>query len=75
LNDEGNNVVQDCESHKISYPSGGFVANSDIFLLYFLWALLGRKTMDERERGFTGKKKKKEGEEGIDEREFNELKL
>jgi hypothetical protein len=64
LNDEGNNVVQDCESRKISYPSGGFVANSDIFLLYFLWALLGRKTMDERERErFYRKKKKKKRKE------------
>jgi hypothetical protein len=31
--------------------------------------------MKERERFYRKKKKKKEGEEGIDEREFNELKL
>jgi hypothetical protein len=59
LNDEGKNVVQDFENHKISYPSGGSVANSDIFLLYFLWALLGRKTMDERERLRFYRQKKK----------------
>jgi hypothetical protein len=44
--------------YKIPYPSGGSFAKSNIFLLHFLWALLVRKMMDGRKRGFTDEKMK-----------------
>jgi hypothetical protein len=69
------------ESHKISnisvqnsIPTGGSFAKFNLFLIHFLWTLLQRKIMDGRvrKRFYRGEK---EGEEVIDEREFNELKL